>query len=271
MRNNLLLTGLPRCGTTLMTALIDGMDDSVALNEPAWQFEWLQGKGRAEPEAFTKWLIADYARVRHDLLNAIPVPERRREDGSAVTNYHRLRQQDPEAAKSYTTTDFTRPGLTPDFTLAMKHVGPYMGALPSIVASEAFHVIAIVRNPVGVLASWNEVPIPVGQGKMPGAAVQWKEMAMLTRTPMPLLEKQVRLYDLLVERLYAAREHIDILTYEELVDDPYLLSEIVGKPVKLTPHLIEKREVEFYKTDTDAIAKAVRQYGKYCKHFYPDL
>lgn len=271
MPDNVLLTGIPRSGTTLMTALIDGMDDSVALNEPAWQFEWLQDKGQVDPQDFAQWLVKDFARIRHDLLHGIAVPERRREDGTAVTNYHRLKQQDPEAAKSYATTDFTRAGLSPNFTLAMKHVGPYMGALPDIVATKAFRVIAIVRNPVGVIASWNEVPIPVGQGKMPGAAVQWKEMATLTQTPMPLLEKQVRLYDLLVQRLYELREHIEILTYEELADNPYLLSEAVGKPVKLTPHLIEKREVEFYKTDTGAIFDAVEQFGTFTRQFYPAL
>lgn len=34
---NLIVTGIPRSGTTFTAAFVDGLDDAVCLSEPDWQ------------------------------------------------------------------------------------------------------------------------------------------------------------------------------------------------------------------------------------------
>ena len=260
-RRNLVLTGIPRSGTTLLTALVDTLENSVALSEPGWQFDWLAGRKRVDPQWFAGALAEDFTHTRERLLQGLPVSDRRDADGAALTNYHR---------GAYVTHALRRDGLTADFTLGMKHVGPYMGALPQIVAHGAFSVIAMVRHPVETIASWKDVPIPAGMGKMPGAAAQWPELAALSRATMPLLEKQVRLYDMLCERLLELQGRITLFTYEQLVADPRIISRLLQKPQLSSAPRIEIRPPGFYGASLLRIAAMVDKIGVACKQLYPD-
>jgi len=267
---NVILTGIPRSGTTLITALIDSMSDAVALNEPRWQYDWMMRHKGGLPADFAVWLVKDFARLRQQLLQKVPIPERRLRDGTAVTNYYRINSEEQKAAEIFEVIPFTRPGLTSDFILAIKHNGLYLSVLRQLMLTQQFTIIAILRNPVGVISSWNDVPIPLGQGKMPGAIGYWKDMRELTESGIPLLEKQVRMYDLVCQRFYNLRDHIHIIKYEELVKNPNLAGTIVGRDVSSFAKQIKKRELSFYK-NTDMITAAVKKHGKFYRHFYPKL
>lgn len=264
---NIIITGIPRSGTTLITALIDSMPDTVALNEPTWQYDWAV----AHPDSaavFADWLMRDFARTRQHLLKGEPIPERRREDGSAVTNYYRPDPDRPDLGHTFKVLPFTRPGLTSDFTLAIKHNGLYLGCLRQILDTGAFRAVAILRHPVGVIASWNNVPIPLGEGKMPGAMMYWPQMNKLTGAPIDLLEKQVRMYDLVCHRLHNLRDRLQIITYEELVNHPGWLTGITGKQPVIAEGMIKKRDMVFYNENTRPIVEAFKRFGQYYKLFY---
>ncbi len=272
MRNNIILTGIPRSGTTLAAALIDGMDDAAALNEPAWQHDWLlKNYKHITPRDFAAWLQEDFTAVRGKLLTGEPVPERRGKQGEAITNYYRAAPDQAKPARAYRLVSFTRPGLTSAFTLAMKHIGPYFAALEAIVATEAFEVVAVIREPVGVIASWNDSPIPLKAGEMPGAALQWPEMAALTGAKMDLLEKQVRVYDLLCEKLHMLKDKIHIIRYEELVASPGLMAAVTGKNPRMAPDTIHARELAFYSDKVHAIRECVEKTGVHYRHFYKTI
>lgn len=265
----LLITGIPRSGTTLLTALADCQPDSVALNEPRWQFQWAESNLQTSgPEDFARWLVGDCAVIRRRLLDGVPIPERRLPDGSAVTNYYRLTPQQENARPEFQVIPFTRPGLSPDFRLAVKHNGLYLSALPQLIETQAFTILAVVRHPVGVLASWNAVPIPLGEGKMPGA-LYWKNMMALTASPMELLEKQVRMYDLACKRLLAARPQIHLLRYEDIMADPRILAPAFGAAPRVPEGMITPRKLEFYGPDSERFAEAVWRHGHYYREFYP--
>jgi hypothetical protein len=271
LKKNIIITGIPRSGTTLVTALIDSMPDSVALNEPRWQYDWVdKNKATSAAEDFAKWLVGDFEVTRQHLIKGIPVQERRMTDGSAVTNYYRPDPEKKKVGETFSLIPFTRDGLSNNCTLAIKHNGLYLGALKQIIDTGAFTIIAIVRHPLGVISSWNNVPIPLGQGKMPGAILLWDQMRTLTQSNMDLLEKQVRMYDLVCKRLYNLREHIHIVKYEELVANKEMLASIVGKKANLPLNTIKKRDVSFYENNTQVIEEKLRQVGQYYKMFYED-
>lgn len=270
---NIILTGCPRGGTTLMTALIDNLPDAVALNEPMWQFEWMmRNAGTSGPKDFARWIAGDFAATRQKLLKGIPVEERRGERGEAVTNYYRKEPDAAEVNKSVSFMDFTRSGLTPDFTLAIKHTSPFLAILRQLAELKAFTIVAIVRHPVGVIGSWREVPIPPGRGEMPGAMVYWNEMRELVQRPMDLLDKQVRMVDLICKRLHNLRDVVHVIRYEDLIEEPGMLYRLIGlehvKPLRDVP--VKKRTLSFY-PEADVIRERVLKIGEYYKLFYNDL
>ena len=55
---NLIMTGVPRAGTTLATAIVDGHADCVALNEPKWQGLW--SREMDDPAGYAERIFADF-------------------------------------------------------------------------------------------------------------------------------------------------------------------------------------------------------------------
>ena len=55
--------------------------------------------------------------------------------------------------------------LTEDFTLAIKQCGSFTAALE--VLTDRFRVFALVRNPLSLLLSWQAVPMPIRDGRIP--------------------------------------------------------------------------------------------------------
>ncbi|MDX2073274.1 MAG: hypothetical protein SFX19_02785 [Alphaproteobacteria bacterium] len=205
---NILLTGLPRAGTTLAASLLDAAPDSVCLNEPEWQ----RPHPSLSAEAFARAVKEDFDDVRKKLLAGIAVPDRRAADGSALTNYY-----DSGTKNNFVMHDLLRPGLTEDFTLAMKHNGPYLAALPELVALGCFEIRAILRHPLPVLRSWRRLDLPISRGELPNATAYWPEMKALTSAKMELLEKQVRMLELMVARILEHQSQITVVRYEDQV------------------------------------------------------
>ncbi|MBV8939849.1 MAG: hypothetical protein JO089_08455 [Alphaproteobacteria bacterium] len=274
MTRNVLLTGIPRCGTTLLTAFYDRQADAAALNEPQWQYDAMMRLKDAVPaEDYVKWLIGDLADIRRKLLHGVPLPERRAADGTAVTNYYRAHAQDKESREVVSAVPFTRAGLSQDFMLAVKHNGLYLGVLDALAASGEFTIVALVRHPVGAIASWNEVNVPIRQGRLPAAEGYWPEIGALAAAPMEILEKQVRLYDLLCARLLQHRQRIHLLRYEDflaMIRSRHSSLAALGLK-EIDASLIAERNLGFYDAAlTERIARCYRRYADAAKALYPD-
>jgi hypothetical protein len=258
-----LMTGIPRGGTTLAAALADGLADAVCLNEPVWQQAWAQQHRAQGAAAFAQWLRQDMAQLRARLLAGQPVPDLRHADGTPTTNYF-PREDEPPVAP----VGLVRPGLTSDFMLAVKHNGLYLGALPQLV-QEGFRVLAILREPVAVLASWQRTPVPVSRGQLPAASFWWPQLAGLTSAPLPLLEKQVRLLDLLYGRLRACEAGLVLVRYEELCADPSLLARRLGRPFCAPGNPLAARPPQGDPGQLAAIRRMVRELAVEARYFYP--
>ena len=271
---NIIITGIPRSGTTLTAALIDSLPNTVCLNEPAWQ----TAKKHSSPQAFARWLAEDFVEVRQKLLRGDPIPDSRSHEGLAVTNYYRPGNKINHGNKThpmentYRIVPFTRPGLTRDFTLAIKHNSPYLAVLKPLIDLECFTIIVIIRHPVEVIHSWRSLTLPVSEGKLPNAEPYWPQMAQLARTPMDLLEKQIRIYDLICKRIYHLCKDVHILTYEDLIQSPHRLCEHIGVTGNMATNLIErKKNIHVPEAERELIVQALKKYGEYFVHFYPEI
>lgn len=223
---DLIVTGVPRSGTSLAAAIIDQAPGCLCLSEPENQVELMRGAVSAED--FVAMVGEEFDTVRRSVLAGSPILDRRRADGAAVTNYFTGEQPDGKRITGYTIRAITRPGLSADFVLAVKHVALYAAVLPQLVQSGRYRVVALVRDPVALLTSWQSLDVPVSQGRLPAGERFWPELKLLGEAELELTEKQVRLCELLFGRFLRWADRIAILRYEELVADPVRLLRAAG-------------------------------------------
>lgn len=211
MATNIILTGIPRAGTTLAAARLDAKPDTVCLNEPSWQHPHpaLDAKG------FALAIREDFVSLRQRLLAGEAVTDRRTSDGTALTNYYDT-GTDNEMHERFVMYPLVRKGLSPNFTLAIKHNGPYLAVLPELIALRSFEIRAVIRHPLSVIRSWRRLALPVSVGEMPSAAPYWPELKIVLESHMDLLEKQVRMYELMLSRLLQHAHHITLMRYEDM-------------------------------------------------------
>lgn len=162
---NILLTGLPRSGTNLSCALLNKVEQTVALAEPMD----VGGLGRAGGRAEAMWLIERFLQEqRHSLLTR-GVAFTRHLAGEVQDNYF----ASPAEADGLRTSRSDRgliafdKRLNPDFRLVIKHPAAFTALLPEL--AENFPCFALIRNPLSVLASWSSNRIPVHEGHAPAA------------------------------------------------------------------------------------------------------
>jgi hypothetical protein len=215
---DLILTGLPRSGTTLAAAIIDRAPDALCLSEPESHVELMTRA--ADAEDFVARLGQEFDTVRRTILAGGSVLDRRHADGAPVTNYFADPAADGRRETAFTIRGIARPGLSADFVLGVKHNALYAAVLPEIIRSERFRVVAMVRDPVALLMSWQSLDLPISRGRLPAGERFWPELAALGKAELDLIDKQARIADLLFSRFAQWSDRIAVIPYEIFVTDP---------------------------------------------------
>ncbi|MDE3059397.1 MAG: sulfotransferase domain-containing protein [Pseudomonadota bacterium] len=268
---DVILTGLPRSGATVVSALIDHLPQSVCLNSPDWHLE--NARRMSSRLAFCKWLVGDFFWQRLQLMRGEFIPDWRAEDGVPLLDgMHDPRQAKDDVTNEPLPISFTRPGLREGFILAMKHHTLYTALLPMLVRFNHFRIIAVIRNPLDVVASWQamEKP-PLRRGNPHGIARFWPEALTVMDAETNETDKFVQLYDLYLQRYYESREHIDILRYEDVVRDPGMVGRLFGRQrVPKSAKLIEPRNRMHSQKNVERIRASLKKYGIFTREYYAD-
>jgi len=162
--NVVLLTGLPRSGSTLVCHLLSTLPGLVALHEPMKVGAW---KGLDRPRVLSE-IQAFILESRRTLLASGTAPSKQFE-GVVPDNPIEERPLEAGLRKSVVSLGeiaVTKP-LAPDFLLAIKHNAAFAALLENLVSH--YRCYGIIRNPLALLASWQTVDIPIQQGRIPAA------------------------------------------------------------------------------------------------------
>jgi hypothetical protein len=157
--NNVLITGTPRSGTTLICHLLNKLPDTVALHEPM-RVKALESLSRDEicveidrfcEEQRTSLRLRGRAISKNvdGVVPDNPIGEGRSDDG--------LRKS--LASKGEIVVD--KP-LSSDFMLVIKHNSAFTAVLDTLVTR--FPVYGVIRNPLATLASWSSVKFSASSG-----------------------------------------------------------------------------------------------------------
>ena len=234
--HDLIVTGLPRSGTSYLCKVLDGFANVAVINEPNELFEGL--RWAAEP-----WVVpllhADL-RARIDAGEAIP----NKLDASG--------ELADDTAVDHAVAPY-RPRLRDDqWMLATKNTLAYMARLEGILRlMPHVRIVACVRHPLDTLASWkatfahlangDPTALPVGGLADPYLPAHLRDgLEALLRLREPAV-RRAAWWSLLATEILRRRDRVEIVRYEDLVADPSAtlaralgpLSYAAGEPVSL--------------------------------------
>ena len=215
----LLLTGLPRGGTTMACELLNELADVRALDEPMDVIGTIRAGGeplngalvcaaieRFADEQRRSILERGVALTKHVGGRVIGAKVSDRRDGDGTGQRVRLVEigEIPVDAPS-----------SPAFTLAIKHPVAFTALLPVLI--ERFDVFAIVRNPLSVLASWESVPMAVREGRLGLPASVAPDVARRLDAIEDRLERQFALLTWFYESYARSLPRERVVRYEDMV------------------------------------------------------
>lgn len=229
MQRSIIVAGMPRGGTTLLGSIINSLENSYCISEPMAIEEQLHLA--ATPEEFLERTRAYFQEQRKQILTTGKTLNRIGRDGRPVTNYFK-RADNNIIVNEYIETEETVSILDANFTLAVKHNAHFLSILPLFCNAPDMSVIGIIRHPIPTILSWRSLDLPISKGRLPSGEKFWPELLEVASSSYDILLRQVMIYELIASRLLAYREKINLLCYENLVDNPGQLGTLINQQVR---------------------------------------
>jgi len=242
---NLIVTGIPRSGTSLASVLLNSIENVVCLNEILYNVEKL-------PHLFSE--------VRRRLVNGEPIPNKFDNDGNLTTN----------TLDSEHVQEVIVEGTSKDVVVGSKVNVPYLLRLPTVL-SHNYRTIAIVRHPAYAIGSWRSKKskaLRVAQVSDDNMNLAWNEITFKSDHE---IARMAELWNLLASIIWRKRDQITILRYEDLVRDPLSTLAPLGHWFDLASPVID-RELNNMNRDKrykgiDEIKECVQSYAPIRSNF----
>ena len=253
----IILTGLPRAGTTLTCTLLNEVGDTVALNEP---IDFSRLSGRLESVAVCERVEAFSQATRASLARS-GVATSKQVGGRVVSASFAFRAQpagrkpldrraDERLPRAVLFRDLLRrylsvwrgagrraaegPSLRPrvafrgevrfakplgeHLSLYIKHCAVFTGALEEL--DRRYDCFAIVRNPLAVLGSWNSIAGHVQRGHLPHGEALDPTLAEALASIPAAIDRQLVILEWHFARYLSILGPDRIVRYEDLVACP---------------------------------------------------
>jgi len=213
-KRNVLITGIPRSGTTLVCSLLNKLPDIVALHEPMGVWDFSKCRDAA---ALAETIENFCTEARRSL----------REHGFAISKHVGGEIRDNAASdeidEAGTRSRRTKHGritidkpLSENFTLAIKHPLAFTALLEPL--AKHFECFAVIRNPLATLASWNSLDwLKVKKGHAPIAEKLDSDLARKLAGESDAIERQIQILEWSSDRYRRFVPDRNVLKYEDLI------------------------------------------------------
>lgn len=211
---DILLTGIPRSGTSLVCNILNEVKNCVALVEAMNVNDLIQI--HSEIERYEK-INEFFLESRMNILTKRSV-KTKIINGATLDNTFSEAYQDGELRKNIIADGIIKidKSLDQDFYLILKHPNAFTALLGEL--TKKFPCFAIIRNPLSILASWNTIDHPLNQGHAPIAEKLVPGMSEHLRRIADKYKRQVYLLSWYYEQ-YASYLDVDkVLKYEDIID-----------------------------------------------------
>lgn len=269
-----LLCGIPRSGNGLCCRLADALADTVALSQPydpRYVFDGARlGSLPREPRAASVRLAEFADMVRAQVLEQGRAPSHQVGEGLYDNIMASERDADSglrERRGEWGSIAIDKP-LSAHFTLFMSQPAVFSALLP--VAGERFACLALVRNPLSLLASWQTVNLPFNRGRIAGAEPYDPELRRTLDEEPDRLQRQLLILEWFFARYDAHLERRHVIRYEDLVESGgSVLFHALGHAGVRPAALKSRNESALYDCDTvEILLEALLARGGSWTRFY---
>jgi len=245
MKDPILITGLPRSGTTLVVKLLNEIPNVVALNEPMPASEMV---GLNEAELY-QW-IDQYTERTRALLIAEGRAETKHINGLFADNSCGPLMNEKSLRLSLVTHGLVdvKKTFSNQFMLAIKHPGAFTALAHHLV--QRYRCFAVMRNPLAILLSWQSVNMPINSGRVPIAEAIDLDLHAGLNKIKDNLDRQIYILNWFFERFHKYFSKENIIKYESLISigGSYLEMITPGADAISSP-LTSKNANQLYKKD----------------------
>ncbi len=260
---NILLTGLPRSGTTLTVSLLNRGRNVVALHEPI-KFSEYKVFGDCAVSELNRYFSETREKILVDGFVGTKVVA-----GGGSNPFGSVRDTSGKrvSLSRHEMLEVTKK-LTSEFTLIIKHPMLITALLP--VLKESFPVYATIRNPLANILSWNSVSAPVSIGRVPAAEARDLELKQRLDSESNCINRQLLISDWMFRRYKDELPSRSVIRYEDIVSsDGGSLSVIDGAEIIGGFGLQSKNVNKLYSRDLVAeLMEKLTQYPGAWSEFY---
>jgi len=214
LENNILITGIPRSGTSYLCTQLHNLKDCVAINEPEEIFRILP-----DPKDIPA-MHNYYAQLRTAIISGSPIFNK-------ISNGKLIE----DTALAFAEESYRPKVSAAQFVLATKNTLGYLARLSYLLeAMPRATFMACVRNPFDTIASWKTTFWHLSAATVKDFRLGFLGDSRLSAASNARLQKiedesrlEVRralLWSHLAQIILDHRERITILRYEDLVSDP---------------------------------------------------
>lgn len=211
VKNNVILTGIPRSGTTLSCRLLSQIPNVIALIEPMDISELMRQEGARERRCYIEQY---FEQIRTMVREKGKVPSKEIVGESTNTfSANPNGKRKSAIAKDGLVSPVGE--LATDFTLVIKHPNAFSALLVEL--NEYFSCFAVIRNPLSVMSSWNSLDHPLNRGHAPMAEEFDDRLQERLDGIESDLDRQLALLDWYYRRYGEVLENYQIIRYEDIV------------------------------------------------------
>lgn len=210
---DVLLTGVPRSGTTLACHLLNKLPDVVALHEAMDVSRFF---GLTETDRVCRVVAKWCAKTRASVLERGVAPSKQ-VDGKVPDNpWSNTRLPSGERQRLVTKGEVTIDrSVTPAFTLVVKHPGLFTALIEHLKPS--YPLFAVVRNPLSVICSWSTMDVHMRDGRVPATERLVPGLtAALEKLPDPTA-RQLHVVNWYFDRYARLLDPKCVLRYEDVI------------------------------------------------------
>jgi len=232
LSGDIILTGIPRAGTTLTCHLLNKVPNTVALHEPLL---WDDVRDPTDHRSVCDGIDGFLRQTRETCLASGTVITKHA-DGTVPDNpmggyprhaaaVRRLGRLLPGGDRLVAwglrrprvrrgVIQIVKP-LSPDFVLCIKHTGPFTAMLPELLRRHPCY--AMVRHPVSVIASWSSIHFALRDGRLAEAERMRPELARRLALVPERIDRQIHLLSWFCSTFLTLLPPDRIIRYEDIV------------------------------------------------------
>ena len=262
---NIILTGIPRSGSTLTCHLINLLPDCLALVEPLDMAQLVALKSAKKRTAF---ISSYFEQVREEVHsnNRVPIPILQ---GQTTNTFSEQRTGGRTSVFTHTEWQPLNKSLTRHFTLLIKHPNAFSALLGELTTT--FSCFALIRNPLAILASWDSLDHPLRDGHAPMAERFDPELKNKLYLCKSSIQRQMTLLDWYFRKYSTVLDKQHILRYEDLIDAPRAVLSCVSSNTRaIREELTNRNESNLYNARfvLDAAQMLLTDEANGCWQFY---